>query len=127
MKAFNPFLKLHTDYIKTLITEIIIESGYDCVGNAVVAVETVVCILANFMKSYAKDYMFEINFDKECCEGLQRELLMTWINYTYITKPIDTMLELGYIDKTEDDYYYMTSCCPLAEMNLKVYNRLEDY
>ena len=125
MKAFDPFLKINTNYIETLITEIIIESEYDDVGNAVVAVETVICILANFMKSYGEDYMFEINFDKECCEGLQRELLMTWINYTYNTKTIDTMLELGYIDR-DDTYYYMTSCCPLAEMNLKIYNRLEE-
>ena len=126
MKAFNPFLKLHTNYIEELITEIIIESGYKDAGEAVIAVETVVCILANFMKAFGQDYMFEINFDKDCCEGLNRELQMYWINYTYITKTIETMLRLGYIDK-DDNYYYMTSCCPLAEMNLKVYNRLEDY
>ena len=126
MKAFDPFLKINTNYIETLITDIIIESEYRDGGEAVVAVETVVCILANFMRAYAKDYMFEINFDKECCEVLQNELNMTHMNYKYITKTIDTMLELGYIDKTEDDYYYMTSCCPLAEMNLKIYNRLNE-
>jgi hypothetical protein len=125
MTFFNPFLKLHTNYIEELITEIVTKGNYRDAGEAVTSIEMVICILANFMRAYAKDYMFEINFDKECCEGLQRELLMTWINYTYITKTIDTMLELGYIDKTEDNYYYMTSCCPLAELNLKVYNRLE--
>jgi hypothetical protein len=76
------------------------------------------------MKSYAEDYMFETSANKECCEGLQKELNMFWMNYKFITTTMNTMERLGYVDR-DGSYYYMTSCCPLAEMNLEVYNRLE--
>ena len=124
MKAFDPFLTIKTDYVEELVTEIIIESGYDDVGDAVTAVETVILLLANLMRSYSHNYMFEITSDKEGCEVLQNELNMTYMNYKFITKTMNTMERLGYIDR-DDNYYYMTNCCPLAEMNLKVYNRLE--